>query len=156
MARTSETLTQKEIDTYQAFCREHNIVAEESEVGFRNADEISKYIAVTWGQDITPETLAVALGKLRDRIVSYSPAQAEYLKVANQEPDRANQLTAWLATQGKAGQLVNQGDKAFDNLRLLLLTLRGYEISPPRISDALPRGNVVAVAVANGTVGESP
>jgi hypothetical protein len=139
MARTSEGITAAEVKTYQKFCADQNIVADESEAGLQNGETIGTYVAITWGVDFTPATLAVALDKLRDKIVFYSPAQAEYLKVANQEPERANQLANWLATQGKPGQLVNQGDEAFDNLRLLLITLRGYEITPSRIRDAEDR-----------------
>jgi hypothetical protein len=137
MARTNEGITETEVKTYQKFCADNNIIADETSAGLQNGELIGTYVAITWGVDFTPETLAVALDKLRDRIVFYSPAQAEYLKVANLEPDRANQLAAWLATQGsRPGQLVSTGDETFDNLRLLLLTLRGYDISPARIRDA--------------------
>jgi hypothetical protein len=139
MARTNEGITAAEVKTYQKFCADHNIVADESEAGLQNGETIGTYVAITWGVDFTPATLAVALDKLRDRIVFYSPAQAEYLKVANQDPDRANQLANWLGTQGNSGQLVNQGDEAFDNLRLLLITLRGYDINPTTIRHAEDR-----------------
>jgi hypothetical protein len=70
-----------------------------------------------------------------------SMANLEYLKVANQEPDRANHLANWLATHGgKPGQLTNTpGDATFENLTLLLSVLRGYEISSPRIQDGIDR-----------------
>ncbi len=69
-----------------------------------------------------------------------TPAELEYRKVANQEPDRANVLRNWLAThQGKVGQLVNQGDEAFVTLRALLVTLRGYQIDSTTIAHAIDR-----------------
>jgi len=68
-----------------------------------------------------------------------TPAELEYRKIANQELDRANQLVAWLNTQGKPGQLANTGDQAFVTLRLLLQTLRGYQIDSTTISHAIDR-----------------
>src|SRR6267378_5416186 len=63
-----------------------------------------------------------------------TPAESEYWKVANQEPDRANVLVAWLNTQGKPGQLANTGDEAFVTLRALLVTLQGYQIDSTTIA----------------------
>src|SRR6266478_6391174 len=99
MARTSPTVTKKENDAYQKFCDEHNIVADESEAARINGDEIGNYIAVQGGEDITPATLAVALQKLRDRLTFYTPAQAEYKKVADKNPTAANELNSWFQHQ---------------------------------------------------------
>jgi len=68
-----------------------------------------------------------------------TPAELEYHRVAAENPVAARQVEAWLNTQGKPGQLVNSGDAAFENLSLLLGTLQGYEISSPRIQDAIDR-----------------
>jgi hypothetical protein len=59
------------------------------------------------------------------------------MNLAAENPAAAQQLVDWLNTQGKKpGQLVNTGDEAYVNLTLLLLTLRGYDITPARIQDA--------------------
>ncbi len=68
-----------------------------------------------------------------------TPAELEYRKTASVNPQAAQELVAWLNTQGKPGQLVNSGDAAYENLTLLLGVLRGYEISPQRIADAMDR-----------------
>src|SRR6266699_2644922 len=65
-----------------------------------------------------------------------SAAELEYRKIAAANPAAAQELVAWLNTQGKPGQLVNSGDAAYENLTLLLGTLQGYEISTVRIQDA--------------------
>src|ERR1700674_4982664 len=66
-----------------------------------------------------------------------SQANLEYNRVAAENPQAAQQLVDWMAaTQGRPGALVNTGDQAYENLTLLLTTLRGYEVSPPRIRDA--------------------
>jgi hypothetical protein len=68
-----------------------------------------------------------------------TPAQREHDKISAENAAAAKQLSAWLATQGKPGQLVNTGDAAYENLTLLLTVLRGYEISPARIRDGEDR-----------------
>jgi hypothetical protein len=140
MARTNTQITPAEAQAYGLFCIEHGIVVNDgSKEDEQNADFILNYFVNVWKEDITEQNLDTAWDQIRPHLKMRSPAQAEYYKVATQENDRANQLAAWLATQGKPGQLANQGEAAFDNLRLLLLTLRGYEISPPRIRDAEDR-----------------
>jgi hypothetical protein len=136
MARSSETLTQKEIDTYQTFCREHNIIADESEAGLQNGEVIGTYVAITWNVDFTPETLKTALDMLRDRIVFYTPAQAEYKKVADENPAAANQLNAWFENQNI---LVKEGDFGLQNQTTLLTELRGREITKDAIAVAIER-----------------
>jgi hypothetical protein len=132
----ARSLTQKEIDTYQTFCREHNIVADESEVGLQNGETIGTYVAITWGVDFTPATLAVALDKLRGKIVFYTPAQAEYKKVADENPAAANQLNAWFENQNI---LVKEGDFGLQNQTTLLTELRGREITKDTIAVAIER-----------------
>jgi len=66
-----------------------------------------------------------------------SVAQARYNIVASENVQAAQELVSWLNTQGKVGQLVGQGDEAYENLRLLLLTLRGYQIDATTISHAI-------------------
>jgi hypothetical protein len=143
MARTSTQITPAEAQAYGKFAIEHGVVLNDgSKEDEQNADFILNYFVNVWKEDITGQNLNKAESQILPHLKRYSPAQAEYYKVANQEPDRANALSAWLAaTQGNPGQLVNQGDEAFDNLRLLLLTLRGYDITPARIRDAEDRIN---------------
>ncbi len=138
MVRTSEQITQNEINAYAKFCAERRVIFEGTE-GEQNAEFIGNYFVNVWKQDITEQNLNTAWEQLRPYVKVYSPTQAEYYKVARQMPDRANQLSNWLATQGKVGQLVNQGDEAFENLRLLLIGLRDNDINPTAIRHAEDR-----------------
>jgi hypothetical protein len=138
MSRTSQELTQQEIDAFQKFCNENRIVSDESEAGNANGNLIGEYIAITWGEDITPATLAVALSKLRDRIVFYTPAQAAYKKFADENPERANALNTWLYSASNTS-LVRDGEESYQNQSALLAELRGREITPQTIQDAIGR-----------------
>src|SRR5467141_5110902 len=126
MARTSVEITQQEIDTFATFCNEHHINTE-GELGAQNGNLIGEFIAITWGEDITPGTLKVAMDKLRDRIAFYTPAQAAYKKFADENPERANALNAWFHSPGNTS-LVKEGEEALQNQSTLLVEIRGREI----------------------------
>lgn len=68
-----------------------------------------------------------------------SAAELEYRRVASENLTAAQQLAGWLATQGKSGQLANEGDQFFENMTLLLTALRGYEINSTTIQHAEDR-----------------
>jgi len=119
MARTNEQLTQQEIDVFQEFCSAHRIISDESEVGQANGNLIGGYIAFTWREDITPQTLAVAFGVLRDRIVFYTPARFEYKKIADEDSARANTLNQWFHSSANSS-LFKDGEQAFQISPLFL------------------------------------
>jgi len=104
-----------------------------------NVDVIDAYFQENQAIPVTVANVFKCVEAKKQAFKWLSPAQHEYNRVANQEPERANALSAWLQTQGKVGQLVSQGDEAFENLRLLLLTLRGYQIDATTISHAMDR-----------------
>src|SRR5258705_3224098 len=138
MARTNSEISPAEVQTYAKFSAEHGIIHDGGEDDTKNADFILNYFVNTWKEDITEQNLNTAWDKIRPHLKLYSPAQFEYHKVVNQEGrDRANLLAAWLASNGgKPGQLVNaDSDETYTNLRLLLSSLRGYDITPARIRD---------------------
>ena len=134
--RTTNQLTQSELEAWNRFCLAQGIVNDGSSDGVQNANLVWEYFSQTWNQDITERNLNLAFKELKPHLKFYSKAALDYFDVANQEPDRANQLANWLATQGNRGQLVNSGDDAYENLRLLLTELRGREISRKTIADA--------------------
>jgi hypothetical protein len=138
MARFSNDIQQHEVRAYEQFCIEHDIALDGSESAIANANLVRDYFTKTWHEIITPETLEKALSHLRPHLKFKSKAQLEFEKLASQEPDRASQLDSWLHAQGKPGQLVNSPytNETYENLTLLLITLRGYEVTPPRIRDA--------------------
>jgi hypothetical protein len=66
MSRTSSSITDTEKAIYTAFCHDHHILNDDSPTAVKNGEHIGGYIAL-WNVDITEETLAVTLEKLRDR-----------------------------------------------------------------------------------------
>jgi hypothetical protein len=135
--RTSQEITQQEIQAFAKFCGDHDIVIDGS-VGEQNANALGDYIVDLWKVEITDETLEVALGKLRDRIVFYTPAQVKYRKIAAEDIERANQLIAWFQGPGNTS-LVRAGDQGFENQTALLVELKGREISSREIQNAIGR-----------------
>jgi hypothetical protein len=103
-----------------------------------NADIIDAYFQ----QNRIPITVANIFKCVEARKQDFkwlSPAQVEYNKVAAENVNAAQQLVAWLDTQGKPGQLVNLGDQAYENLTLLLIELRGRPVDSQRIHEGIGR-----------------
>jgi hypothetical protein len=76
MARTSQTITQAEVDAFDKFCAEHNIVCDSSDRGVANGNLLGGIIQNTWQMDITAQTLQSAYDQVRDRVSHYTPAEA--------------------------------------------------------------------------------
>ncbi len=129
-------ITQSEIGAYAKFAKDRGIINDGGVDDQHNADIILNYFLNTWGREITEQNLNLAWEQLRGHLKLYSPAAIEYYKLADQEPDRANLLANWLATQGKAGQLVNTaGDETYANLRLLLTGRQLHYVPVPKQQD---------------------
>jgi len=145
MARFSSEIQQNEVRAYEKFCIAHNILlgsGNDEAASIENANLVRDYFTKTWNEVITAETLERALPALRPHLKFKSAARAEFEKAALAEPDRAREIDQWLQSHGgKPGQLVNSvnTDQIYENLSLLLGTLGGYEISTPRIQDAIDR-----------------
>jgi hypothetical protein len=142
MARTSETVTQQEIEAYVKFCKDYNVVNYDGRDPdtLANAEFVLRYFLEVWKQDMTTANFALAFPQMKSHLKFYSsPQHAEYTHIANENIHAAQQLSAWLDTQGKPGQLVNTGDQAFENLRLLLIELRGRPVDSQRIHEAMGR-----------------
>lgn len=145
MARVNNDIQQDEVRAYEKFCIEYNILlggGHDDVASIENANLVRDYFTKTWNEVITEETLTRALPALRPHLKFKSAARVEFEKAASAESDRASQLDQWLqAHGGKPGTLVNSlySDETYENMALLLGTLGGYEISTPRISDAINR-----------------
>jgi hypothetical protein len=148
MARTSQTVTTSEIQAYVTFCKDHGIVNDDSAApgtvayaeSLENAQTIHKYFMETWQADMNEENFELAFPQLKPYLKFYgSKQQAEYAHVANENQQAAQQLTAWLQTQGRPGQLVSEGPEAYANLALLIPELRGREVNTKTINEAIGR-----------------
>jgi hypothetical protein len=141
MARTSETFTQNEIDAFNRFCAKHNIINDgNDEASARFGDLIGSYIAVTWGQDLTDQTLEIALQKLQEAghsIPFKSSARIEFDRVFSQcDPQLLKAFGSWFSRQT---QLEDQGDHGFANAAAILSQLRGRPFSEKAAWDAVGR-----------------
>jgi hypothetical protein len=143
MARTSETVTEQEILAYVKFCKDNNIVNYDGRdpETLANAQFVLNYFLEVWKQDVTEANFVQAFPQLKPHLKFYSSRQhAEYTHIANENIHAAQQLVAWLNTQGKPGQLVNTGgsDEAYENLTLLLTEIhsRRETVSPQTIAHA--------------------
>jgi hypothetical protein len=138
MARTNSEITPAERQEYAKFCIEHGIIGDGSQDDQDNADFISNYFVNTWKEDITEKNLNTVWDHIRPHLKFYTPAQHKWYQTAQQNRELAYQLVAHLATQGRPGQLVNDGDPLFENLTLLFEQIhsRRETVSPQTIANA--------------------
>jgi len=114
------------------------------DVDHEHAKDNANLILDYFGKNPIPVTVAsiyAFVEKNKDQFIWRTPAQREYDKVAAANPVAAQQLVAWLDTQGKSGQLANSGDDAYANLTLLLAEISGRRenVSSKGIQDAINR-----------------
>src|SRR6267142_1978570 len=141
MARTSETFTQAEYDAFNRFCAKHHIINERNDkASAAFGDLIGTYVAITWGQDLTDQSLEIALQKLQEAghaIPFKSPAQVEFDRVVTQcDQELLKDFGPWFSRQT---QLVDEGDPGYANAAVILSQLRGRAFSDKAAWDAVGR-----------------
>jgi len=105
-----------------------------------NADLLDAYFQQNLTVPVTIPNIYKAIEAQKTSYKWLSPAQVEYHRVASENPAEAStKLTAWFATQGKPGTLVNSGDEGHENFSILLTELRGREVNPTTIQQAIGR-----------------
>src|SRR5258708_34481198 len=127
MARSSETFTQQEYDAFNRFCAKHNIInSRNDEASAAFGDLIGSYIAVTWGQDLTDQTLEIALQKLQEAGHTIPFKSSGHIKLekvtAETNPALVQAFGVWFERQTV---LENQGEQGFSNAAAILSELRG-------------------------------
>jgi len=70
--------------------------------------------------------------------VFYTPAQFELKKVADEDPARASTLSQWFHSSANSS-LVRSGEEGLKNQSAILSELRGREINPQTIQQAIGR-----------------
>jgi hypothetical protein len=147
--RTSKAITETEKNAYNLFCQQHNILNDDSPAAIRNGEHIGGYAGHTWGEDLTAETLKVALEKLRDRLVFIPAEQVEVVNILSKLDQSQREIIAsWLSHQHR---LETDGPKGFSNVSVLTAWLlnRRYAISDEGLTMALGnRSRTVALARA--------
>ena len=112
--RTSTTITETERNAYDLFCQQHHILNDQSAEALRNGQNIGTYIGTTWNENITEHTLAVALEKLRDRLVFIPAEQVEVAEIlAKLDQGQRDIVASWLSRQHR---LETEGLKGFSNV----------------------------------------
>jgi hypothetical protein len=126
MARTSETITQIEVENWNRFCAKHNIINDGTEESKRFTNMVGEFVAITWGEDLTEQTLEIALQKFQEAghtIPFKSAARIAFDRVADQcDPQLLKGFATWINTQT---ELENFGDQGFENGEAILGQLRG-------------------------------
>lgn len=75
MSRTSSELTQAEYAAYEQFAKKHNVIMDENQDGYANAQFIADYFLNQWKQDMTVENLEAAFDTLKPYLKFQTPAQ---------------------------------------------------------------------------------
>src|SRR5713226_4923640 len=103
-----------------------------------NANLILQHFQQNPTLPVTVASIYAFVEKNKDKFSWRTPAQREYDKIAAVNPAAAQQLAAWLDTQG---QLTKSGDDAYANLALLLNELRNRreDVSSTTIRNAIDR-----------------
>src|SRR6266568_7718644 len=73
---------------------------------------------------VTVQNIYRAVEERKSEFIWLSQAQADWYRAAQQNPELANALVQFLATQGQPTRLVKDGDAAFENLVLLFTELQ--------------------------------
>jgi len=126
--RTSTTITETERNAYDLFCQKHHILNDQSADGLRNGESIETYTGTTWNEDITEHALAVALVKVRHRIVFIPREQVEVAEIlAKLDQGQRDIVASWLSHQHG---LEVAGPKGISNVSVLVAWLlnRRYAI----------------------------
>ncbi len=135
--RTSTTITETEKNAYNDFCQQHHILNDDSPAAIRNGEHIGGYVGHTWGEDLTEETLKVALEKLRDRLTFIPAEQVEVVEILSKlDQGQRDIVAAWLAKQHR---LETDGPRGFSNVSVIVAWLlnRRYAISDQGLTMAL-------------------
>ncbi len=127
MARTTVEVTQSEIGAYAKFAKERGIIHDGSADDHHNANFVLDYFVDKWKEMMTEQNLNYAWERIHSHLKLYSPAQAEWYKNAEHNPQLANDIAAYLAsTSGLPGALVRDGsDLHFENLLVLFKEING-------------------------------
>jgi hypothetical protein len=146
MARLISEIQPHEVRAYEQFCTAHNVIIHDgSAEAIENANFVHNYFVNTWGEMITPETLAQAFPVIKPHLKLKSPAYLEAERLAQGYPD-AQALAAWF---DKQQTLVKDGDLGYKNFSELIQELEGRPATQANIDSAIAS---IQYATEGGTV----
>lgn len=91
-----------------------------------NADLLDEYFQINPTVPVTVANIFKCVAAREQDFRWLSQAQADWYQTAQKNLELANQLAAFLATQGRPGQLANEGDLLFENLLLLFNEINAH------------------------------
>jgi hypothetical protein len=138
MARQASEIQQHEIQAYQNFCNEHGIIHDGSADDHANGELVLRYFCETWPNIISHQTLTQAFPQLKPHLRFKSAARVQAERVARENSTVAQKFGEWFDHQK---MLVKEGDSGYRNYALLLNEMRGHEMIPQRIHEAMGRLN---------------
>ena len=107
-----------------------------------NGNLVLQYFQANPTVPVTVANIYGYIEKNKAQFIWRTQAQMEYDKLERENPAAATAVANWLTTQGRVeGQLVNVGDQGFENASLLLVELRGRNVNPTTIYQAIGRLN---------------
>jgi hypothetical protein len=99
--RTSNQISDSEVQAYQEFCRENHIVTDGSEDSNFNADLVRDYFTVTWPNEISRTNLALAKAALMPHLRVYPPDALEFqAALAKLTPAEQQTFSDWVPPRG--------------------------------------------------------
>ena len=91
-----------------------------------NTNLIDEFFQKNRDLPVSVENIYRAVEARKGEFIWLSDAQAAWYQTSQQNRDLANQLAIFLATQGRPGQLANEGDSLFENLLLLFNEINAH------------------------------
>jgi hypothetical protein len=133
MARVINEIQAHEVRAYGQFCIENNIINDGSDEDIENSNLVHNYFVNTWGEMITPQTLAQAFPHLRPYLKLKTPARLEAERLAQGYAD-TQALAAWF---DKQTLLIKDGDEGYRNFSELIQELQGHPATQVNIDNAI-------------------
>jgi hypothetical protein len=149
MARTSETITNQEVQAYTTWCNKHHAFFQGQE-GVDNGNFVRDYFLKTWGEDITEANLDKALPYIRPHLKFKSDAYLKLEQAANgMTLQEAEIFDAWMSRQRLESPDSDQGKENVTNIPSWLRK-RNMEITGRNLDLALQN------VICNGHLGHTP
>jgi hypothetical protein len=147
--RTSEAITNQEVQAYTTWCNKHHVFFQ-GEEGVGNGNFVRDYFLKTWDEEITEANLDKALPYIRPHLKFKSDALVKLENAANgMTPQEADIFDAWMSRQRLESPVSDQGKENATNI-LSWLRERNMEITGHNLNLALQN------VISSGHLGHAP
>jgi hypothetical protein len=137
--RTSNSITQNEVDAYTQFALENKIITD-GDVGVKNADILCNPI-INRDSDITPQSLSASFAKVRSQLRMQSPTYKKADELARKlSPEEIDAYKVWVKGQRLLIGL-DGSEEGYQNVYSLLSWMRENSVTAHSLDLAL--GNII-------------